>query len=39
MNALAGCARALQYSQEAQYDEYDGNDDQSVDPITGLWDA
>jgi hypothetical protein len=25
----------LQHSKEAQYDEYDGNYDQSVDPIAG----
>ena len=24
---------------EAQYDEYDGNYEQSVDPTAGLWEA
>jgi len=27
------------HMKEAQYDEYDGNYEQSVDPTAGLWEA
>jgi hypothetical protein len=33
--AQAGCARCLQHPKEVQYDEYDGNNDQSMDPTAG----
>jgi hypothetical protein len=32
------CA-SLQHPEQVQYDEYDGDDDQRVDPIAGLWEA
>jgi hypothetical protein len=34
--ARANCARVLQHSKEPQYDEYDRDYDQGVDPIAGL---
>jgi hypothetical protein len=29
----------LYHMKEAQYDEYDGDNDQSVDPISGFWET
>jgi len=30
-------ARGLHHPNEVQYDEYDGDNDQSVNPTAGLW--
>ena len=35
----AGCARGLYYFKEVQYDEYDGDNDQKVDPTPGAREA
>jgi hypothetical protein len=33
--ARTGCARGLHYIKEVQYDEYDSDNDQSVNPTAG----
>jgi hypothetical protein len=36
VEAQAVCTKVLQHSEQVQYDEYDGDNDQSMDPIASL---